>query len=107
MSIVAAIGNVTSMALVGPMAVLAMRRLGWTNRRMLVTALLGWTALFVAQIVMAGVFGYAAGFPGFKFIQPLTLPLSFGNFLASMWLTKQSKQDRRSDANTARHRLHG
>jgi hypothetical protein len=91
MSFVAASGNVMSMLLVGPMLVLLMRRLKWSNKQILAIGLIGWTALFIAQVVMWRVFGYAAGYPGFKYIQPLALPISFGNFLASMWLTKTKK----------------
>jgi hypothetical protein len=90
---VAATGNVGSMLLVGPMLVVLMRHLGWGSLRMLLVGLIGWCALFVAQMVMWRVFGYQAGYPGFKYLQPAALPISFGNFLASLWLTRQSKHD--------------
>lgn len=88
---IAATGNVSSMLLVGPMLVLLMRRLHWPYRRMLVVGLLGWAALFTAQIVMWQVFGFQAGYPGFKYLQWLALPISFGNFIAAMWLARQSR----------------
>lgn len=103
MSFVAASGNVVSMLLVGPMLVLVMRRLGWPHRRMLVVGLIGWTALFTAQMVMWREFGYAAGYPGFKYVQPAALPISFGNFLASMWLSKKPSQKGRTRVTSARH----
>jgi hypothetical protein len=91
---VAATGNISSMFLVGPMlVVLNLRYLGWSRVRLLVVALAGWCALFVAQMVMWQVFGFQAGYPGFKYLQWLALPISFGNFLASFWLTKQSRRN--------------
>lgn len=94
---VVATGNVGSMLLVGPMLVVWMRRHGWTPRRMLVVAVAGWCALFVAQVVLVSAFGFQAGFPGFMYLQWMALPISFGNFLASLYLTRQSrprKEDR-------------
>jgi hypothetical protein len=87
---VAAPGNVGSMLLTGPMLVLIMRWAGWGPLRMLLVGLVGWCVLFVAQMVMWRVFGYQAGYPGFKYLQPFALPVSFGNFVASLWLAKQS-----------------
>ena len=91
---VAATGNVGSMLLVGPMLVVLMRRLGWSRLRMLLVGLSGWGALFVAQMVMWQVFGFQAGYPGFKYLQWMALPISGGNLVASLYLARQSKPDR-------------
>lgn len=91
-SFVVAAGNVASMVLVGPMAVMAMRHLGWERRRMLTVSLVGWAALWAAQLVMVFYFGYQAGYPGFKYLQPLALPISFGNLCASLLMTRPARR---------------
>lgn len=88
MSYVVAAGNVASMVLVGPMAVIIMRRIGWPRRRMLMVSLVGWFVLWSAQVLMWVYFGFVAGFPGFRYLQPLALPISCGNLAASLWLTR-------------------
>lgn len=87
----AATGNVGSMLLVGPMLTVLMRRLDWSRLRMLVIGLIGWCLLFAAQLIMWRVFGYQAGYPGFEYLQPMALPISLGNFLASLYLTRQQR----------------
>jgi hypothetical protein len=88
MSYVIATGNVTSMILVGPMVVLLMAHLRWPRRRMLVVSMTGWAILWAAQLLMWRVFGHAAGYPGFEYVQPLAFPVSCGNLCASLWLSR-------------------
>lgn len=94
MSWVAAAGNVGSALLVGPFLVLVMRRLGLSSRKMLVIGLIGWCALFSAQIVMWQWFGYRAGYDGFKYLQPWMLPVAGLNFAGSVILTRESHSGR-------------
>jgi hypothetical protein len=92
MSYVAAVGNVGSMLMVGPMLLLVMRWLGAPRRVQLAVAVVGWAFLFTAQIVMWQVFGFHAGYLGFRDIQWLALPISAGNLAASLMLTRQSSK---------------
>lgn len=91
MSYVAAIGNVGSMLMVGPMLLLFMRWVGMPRRAQLAVAVVGWAFLFTAQIVMWQAFGFHAGYPGFRDIQWLALPFSAGNLVASIVLTRPRK----------------
>jgi hypothetical protein len=40
----------------------------------------GWAALFAAQLTFV-VFGFTGDFVGFKFIQPLMIPVALANFV--------------------------
>lgn len=91
MSYVAAVGNIGSMLMVGPMLLLLMRWLGVSRQVQLIVAMTGWAFLFTAQIVMWQAFGFHAGYPGFRDIQWLALPISAGNLVASLALTRQPK----------------
>jgi len=85
-------GNVGSAFLAGPFLLLVMRHLlHWSDRRCVAMALIGWTLLFVAQVLLWRWFGFKAGYPGFKYLQPWMLPVSAANFFASMWLTRLAK----------------
>jgi ABC-type Co2+ transport system permease subunit len=95
-SYVVAVGNVSSMILVGPLVMLWMRRMGCGYGRILAVSLLGWAALFTAQIVMWRIFGYQAGYPGFRDIQWLALPVSAANLTASLWMARQAKTNERT-----------
>lgn len=54
---------------------------------------IGWLVLLVAQFTFLA-FGYKAGFPGFKFGQPLMIPVAAANFVAWLLLRRQRVEPR-------------
>lgn len=100
LSWVIGLANPISAALVGPAfaAVLARSgRVGWIFRAQGT----GWLVLAVAQMTFL-TFGYAAGFPGFKYAQPLMIPVAGLNFAA--WLLARRRAVRDDVTRTPRKR---
>lgn len=87
LSWVIGMANPASAWLVGPFLAWLMRRRTPTARR--VVTLAGWTVLGVAQTAFL-MFGFSSGFLGFRYAQPLMIPISILNFVAVYWLAKRS-----------------
>lgn len=77
--------NPLSAVLVGPALAWVLTKLHVRPIVQRRVALVGWLVLGVAQIAFL-VFGFGGGFPGFKFAQPLMIPISLANFAASWFL---------------------
>jgi len=94
LSWVIGLANPVSAALVGPAFARLLARIG--RGRWVVRAQgTGWLVLAVAQLAFL-TFGYAAGFPGFKYAQPLMIPVAGLNFVA--WLLARRRTGRDSSA---------
>lgn len=52
---------------------------------------IGWLVLLVAQLTFLA-FGYTSGFPGFKFGQPLMIPIAAANFVAWILLRRRARR---------------
>lgn len=82
LSWVIGLANPISAALVGPAFAAALTRRGlarWTIRAQAT----GWLVLAIAQCAFL-TFGYASGYAGFQYAQPLMIPVAAINYLA--WL---------------------
>jgi hypothetical protein len=85
--------NPASAWLVGPFLAWLLRRRSPAARRRV--SLAGWLVLGVAQVAFLA-FGFGSGFLGFRYAQPLMIPISLLNFVAVYWLAKRaSDQGRR------------
>lgn len=94
LSWVIGLANPVSAALVGPAFARLLSRSG--GDRWVVRAQgTGWLVLAVAQLAFL-TFGYAAGFPGFKYAQPLMIPVAGLNFVA--WLLARRRAGRDGSA---------
>jgi hypothetical protein len=87
LSWVIGMANPVSAWLVGPFLGWLMRRRASAARR--VATLTGWLVLGVAQTAFL-MFGFASGFLGFRYAQPLMIPISLLNFVAVYWLSKRA-----------------
>lgn len=90
LSWVIGLANPLSAALVGPAFAALLTRLG-VSRWVFRAQGTGWLVLAIAQVAFL-TFGYAAGFPGFKYAQPLMIPVAGLNFL--VWLLARRRPGR-------------
>lgn len=51
----------------------------------------GWLVLLVAQVTFLA-FGFKSGFPGFKFGQPMMIPIAAGNFVCWLLLRRRARR---------------
>jgi hypothetical protein len=86
MSWIIGIGNPLSALLVGTALALP---LSGRPRLALWCSGIGWLVLLVAQLTFWA-FGYTSGFPGFKFGQPLMIPIAAANFACWILLRRRS-----------------
>jgi len=85
MSWIIGIANPLSALLVG--AALALL-LSHHPRLALWATIAGWLVLLIAQLTFLA-FGYRSGFPGFKFGQPMMIPVAAANLAASVLLRRR------------------
>ncbi|WP_460406548.1 hypothetical protein [Actinophytocola sediminis] len=91
LSWVIGLANPISAALVGPALARLLTRLGVT-RWIFRAQGAGWLVLAIAQLAFL-TFGYAAGFPGFQYAQPLMIPIAGLNFLAWLLTRRRPRPD--------------
>lgn len=95
LSWVIGMANPASAWLVGPFLAWLLRHRSPAARRRV--GLAGWLVLGVAQAAFL-VFGFGSGFLGFRYAQPLMIPISVLNFVAVFWLAKRSSDQGRREA---------
>jgi hypothetical protein len=90
MSWIIGIANPLSALLVGTaLALLLSRR----PRLALWCAGVGWLVLLIAQVTFL-TFGFKSGFPGFRFAQPLMIPVAAANFVCWVLLRRRRLEPR-------------
>lgn len=100
LSWVIGLANPVSAALVGPAFARVLARFGrarWVFRAQGT----GWLVLAVAQVAFL-TFGYTAGFPGFKYAQPLMIPVAGLNFVAWLLARRRAGRERSARGPTTR-----
>lgn len=91
LSWVIGLANPIAAMLVGPALAGLLRRCGIT-RWIFRAQGTGWLVLATAQLAFL-TFGYAAGYPGFKYAQPVMIPVAALNFLAWLHARRRSRRD--------------
>jgi hypothetical protein len=91
LSWVVGLANPISAALVGPALAAMLARRG-ASRWVVRAQGTGWLVLAVAQLTFL-TFGYAAGFPGFQYAQPLMIPVAGLNFAVWLHARRHARRD--------------
>lgn len=79
------LANPASALLVGPCLAWLLRARPPAVRRR--AQIVGWCLLAVAQLAFLA-FGFAGGYAGFQFAQPMMIPISAANFAVAWFLTR-------------------